>query len=268
MKLELTNGYRLHFEEFSRILGFLNTQTSRKIIPRIEIIQSLGMSIRQYESLSSIMVAFGLIKPATFVLTEFGKTVSNKDLFFEKTDTIWLLHYIASSNPKWIVWHRLITQVFPNNTTINSDISRKYFNDLSEKYSLMSLERKVPKEINAVLYAYTETHFLKLNYLSKTGLGQYRKEIPEKVTIYPFLFAILHFLEMQGIKQTAVTTEEIIESMTSPGAVFHLNKKMVIDLFHQLNESSFVNLETFGELYQLRFSEGLNKLTILNAIYS
>lgn len=195
IKLELTNGYRIHFEEVSRILGFLKTQPSRNIVPRSEIIQSLGMFIRQYESLSSIMVACGLIKPATFVLTDLGKTIANKDLFFEKIDTIWLLHYMASSNPKWIVWHRLITQIFPNNDLINADVSRKYFDDLSNTYSARSLEKKVPKEINAILYAYSETHFLKLNFISKTGLGKYKKETPVMVSASPFLYAILHFLK-------------------------------------------------------------------------
>ncbi len=38
MKLQLTNGYHVHFDQISRILQYLLTTGSRKKIPRQEIV--------------------------------------------------------------------------------------------------------------------------------------------------------------------------------------------------------------------------------------
>jgi len=267
MKLELTNGYRLHFLEISRILGYLKEQKGRKIIPRLEIIEALGMSIRQYESLSSIMVALGLMKPGTFVLTQLGKTIAEKDLFFEKEETLWLMHYTISSNPKWVVWHRLVTQVFPNLSLISAPSCAPYFSDLSANYSARSLERKVPKEINAVLYAYSETHFLKLNFISKISIGQWKHEEPNKISPLPFLYCLLHSQEMDGIKSTGISLEEAVNRDLSPSKVLSLKSYEVELLFDQIHNTRFASLETFGELNQLRYAPGLTKQIILNEIF-
>jgi len=268
MKLELTNGYRLHFDEFSRILSYLKEQKGRKVIPRKEIIESIGMSIRQYESLSSIMVALGLIKPATFVLTELGEAISTYDLFFENEDSLWLMHYIASCNPKWVIWYRLVNQIFPNHKIIDMLVCMPYFQDLADHYSERSLERKIPKETQAVLYIYAETHFLKLNFLSKVKTGVYKTEIPNKVSALSFLYMILHYLEINNDPSTAIGINTITEGENGPGKVLNLDKSMVSIMFEKLDATRLVNLETFGDLYQLRISQGLTKEKVLNTIYT
>ena len=241
MKLELTNGYRLHFQELSRILGYINVQKGRKIIPRQEIILALGMSIRQYESLSSIMVALGLIRPSTFMLTSLGRSIAGKDLFFEKEETLWLMHYIVSSNPKYVIWHRLVTEVFANESLISAPSCTPYFSDLSEKYSARSLERKIPKEINAVLYAYSETQFLKLNLISKTTTGHWKREEPNKITPLPFLYTLLHHQEMIGHQSTGISMEEILSNEFSPIKVLYLKRYEVELLFDQLHNTRLAN---------------------------
>lgn len=268
MKLELTNGYRLHFEEISRILSYLKEQKGRKIIPRQEIIENIGMSIRQYESLSSIMVALGLIKPAIFLLTELGKAISTHDLFFENENSLWLMHYTASCNPKWVIWYRLINQVFPNHKNIDTQVCMPYFQDLENHYSPRSLERKVPKEIQAVLYIFAETHFLKLNYLSKVKTGIYKIEMPNEVSTLSFLYMIMHYLQITNDPSTAIGVNTIAEGENSPGKVLNLDKSMVSILSEKLDATRLVNLEAFGDLYQIRLSQGLNKEKILQSIYN
>ena len=268
MKLELTNGYRLHFEELSRILSYLRVQKGSNIIPRQEIIESIGMSMRQYESLSSIMVALDLIKPSTFKLTEFGSFVADNDLFFEKEDTLWILHFNASSNPKWVIWHRLVNEIFPNHGNIDTQVCLPYFQDLAANYSERSLERKVPKELHAVFYIYAETHFLKLNYLSKVKTGIYKTETPNEVSSLSFLYMILHYLEMTKDPSTAIGIKTLTKNENSPGKVLNIDSSSVSILFENLNSTRLVNLESFGDLYQLRLTQGLNKKKVLNQIYS
>ena len=115
IKLQLTNGYYLHFDQVTRILQYANNQIERKKIPRFEIIDALGMTLKQFENLSSICVGLGLTTPRTFVLTELGKTIARHDLFFDNIATLWILHHVISSEPKWVVWNRLINKVFNEN---------------------------------------------------------------------------------------------------------------------------------------------------------
>ncbi len=61
-KLQLTNGYYLHFDQISRIVQYAYEQIPRKKIPRDEIIDTLGMPLRQFTNLSSICVGVGLNK--------------------------------------------------------------------------------------------------------------------------------------------------------------------------------------------------------------
>jgi len=226
------------------------------------------MSIRQFESLSSIMVALGLIKPSTFVLTTLGENISSKDLFFEKMETLWIMHYTISTNPKYVIWHRLVTQVFLKETMISAPICIPYFSDLSENYSARSLERKVPKEINAVLYAYSETEFQKLNFISKIATGLWKREEPQKITTLPFLYALLHHQELIGLQSTGFSLEETFNTALSPGKVLNLKKYEVELLFDQLHNTRFAKLETFGGLNQLRYAHGLTKQIIINEIYN
>ena len=75
MKLQLTNGYHVHFDQISRILQYLLTTGNRKKIPRQEIVATLGLSDRQVENLISVSVGFGLVKSRTSVLTPLGKII-------------------------------------------------------------------------------------------------------------------------------------------------------------------------------------------------
>ena len=91
MKLQLTNGYQIHFNQITRILQCSFTKKVQKKIPRIEFLADLGMSERQFENLSSVSVGLGLIKRATFVLTTLGKTIAENDIFFDSKS--WSTYY-------------------------------------------------------------------------------------------------------------------------------------------------------------------------------
>ena len=95
MKLQLTNGYHVHFDQISRILQYLLTAGSRKKIPRQEMVATLGLSDRQVENLISVSVGFGLVKSRTSVLTPLGKIIEEKDGYFDVSDAVdYPLHYI------------------------------------------------------------------------------------------------------------------------------------------------------------------------------
>jgi len=166
MKLQLTNGYHVHFDQISRILQYLLTAGSRKKIPRQEIVATLGLSDRQVENLISVSVGFGLVKSRTSILTPLGKIIAEMDGHFERIETLWIIHYIISSNPEWVVWYRIVNQIIPmNDHIVISEVALSYFSDLKSSFSERTLKEKLPGEIGAVLQSYVQSSLARLNLL-------------------------------------------------------------------------------------------------------
>jgi hypothetical protein len=268
MKLQLTNGYHVRFDQISRILQYLLTTGSRKKIPRQEIVATLGLSDRQVESLISVSVGFGLVKSRTSILTPLGKIIAEKDVYFERIETLWIVHYIISSNPEWVVWYRIVNQILPmNDRIVISEVALPYFSDLKSSFSERTLKEKLPGEIGAVLQSYVQSFLSRLNLLRKEQTGVYHRDTPVDIPSLPFLYQLLHFKEMHAISASAMSIEEIEKGKDSPGAVLNLPEYMFRDLLNRLHDSGLVRWEQFGDLDQVRFSEELTLAEVLYRIY-
>jgi len=268
LKLQLTNGYHVHIGQISRILQYLLSVEGRKKIPRQEIVKTLGFSDRQVESIISMSVGFGLIKSRTSILTSLGKIISEKDVYFERIETLWIVHYIMSSNPEWVVWHRIVNQIIPmNDRIVISDVAMPYFADLKSSFSERTLKEKLPGEIGAVLQSYVQSSLSRLNLLRKEQTGIYHKETPADIPPLAFLYQLLHFKEMHAISASALPIAEIEKGKDSPGVVLSLPEFMLRDLLNRLHDSGLVRWEQFGDLDQVRFSEDLTLTAVLYRIY-
>jgi len=267
MKLQLTNGYILRFDQVSRILQYSLEQYGRKRIPRPEFLTLLGMSERQFENLSSICVALGLIKRSSFVLTDLGKTITEQDIHFDNIDILWIIHYVISSEPKWIVWNRLINKVISENKKINTDIASPYYKDLSSQFSEKTIKNKLPQEIISSLNAYGEQLFSRLKIIEKVKMGEYIRTEPTLIEPLPFLYCMLYYRDINSPNATGIVIKDIINAPNSLGKVLFLPEYKANDLINRLHDMKLVRIETFGDLDQIRFAEGISKEGILKKIY-
>lgn len=268
MKLQLTNGYHVHFDQISRILQYLLTAGSRKKIPRQEIVTTLGLSDRQAGNLISVSVGFGLVKSRTSILTALGKIIAEKDGYFERIETLWIIHYIVSSNPEWVVWYRIVNQIIPmNDHIVISEVALPYFSDLKSSFSERTLKEKLPGEIGAVLQSYVQSSLARLNLLRQEQTGIYHKDTPVDIPPLAFLYHLLHFRKMHAISASALPIEEIENGKNSPGMVLNLPEYVFRDLLNRLHDSGLVRWEQFGDLDQVRFSENMTLTEVLYRIY-
>jgi hypothetical protein len=213
-------------------------------------------------------VGFGLIKSRTSILTSLGKIIAEKDVYFERIETLWIVHYIISSNPEWVVWHRIVNQIIPmNDRIVISDVAMPYFADLKSSFSERTLKEKLPGEIGAVLQSYVQSSLSRLNLLRKEQTGVYHKETPVEIPPLAFLYQLLHFKEIYVISASALTIAEIEKGKDSPGAVLSLPEYMLRDLLNRLHDSGLVRWEQFGDLDQVRFPEELTLTAVLYRIY-
>ena len=266
-KLQLTNGYKLEFDQVTRILQYTQEQNSFKKIPRQKFVNALGITLMQCKNLSSICVGLDIIRPITLVLTPLGTAVAQNDIFFDNISSLWILHYIISSESKWLVWNRIINKIIPENDNISSNIAKPYFDDLKDSFSEHAITKKLVIEIRSVFNAYCEQKFSRLQILKKVSTGNYQKDEVVQIEPLPFLYCLLHFRDKVYPDATALTIEDIIKPENSPGRVLFLDDYNVQKLLSKLHDLSLIRIENFGDLDQIRFAEEATKEVVLNKIY-
>ncbi len=268
MKLQFTNGYRPRFDQITRILQFLHSQEGRRKIPPQEIVAALGIPDKQVENLTSMMTGFGLVRPRVSLLTNFGRAVIQSDPYFDKLETLWIIHYIVSSNPEWVVWYRIINLVLPAQDHFEIDlVSKQYFSDLAIHFSERTISEKLPKEVGAVFAAYTRSELSHLEILTAEGTGNFIKSNAVDVPALAFLFCLAHFREQYVPGSSALNIEEVCRADNSPGKVLLLSECQVRSQLGDLHNAGLVRLEQLANLDQVRLADDLTTEFVLQKIY-
>jgi len=268
MKLQFTNGYRPRFDQISRILQFLLTQGDKKKISRQEIVSALGIPENQVENLTSMMTGFGLARPRVTTLTPFGKAVIQSDPYFDKIETLWIIHFIVSSNPEWVVWYRVINTVLSSQDHYSVEqVSNRYFSDLAIHFSERTVSEKLPKEVGAVFAAYSRSELSHLGILEAEGTGNFKKSNPIEVPDLAFLFCLLYYRDEHLPGSSAINTEDVCLAEYSPGRVLNLPEYQVRTILGNLHNAGLVRLEQLANLDQVRLSDSLTQESVLERVY-
>jgi hypothetical protein len=268
MKLQFTNGYRPRFDQISRIMQYLLSQEGRKRILREDIIGALGIPDKQIENLTSMMTGFGLINPRISTLTDFGKAVAQNDPYFEKDETLWIIHYIVSSNPDWVVWYRVVNSAIPMQDRLSVEkVSEQYFSDLAIHFSERTISQKLPKEVGAVLATYARTELARLNILEQEKTGTFLRSSPIEISASAFLFCILYFRDKYSPGSSALNTEELCTGENSPGRVLNIPENQVRSMLSNLHDMGLIRLEQFANLDQVRIPDTTTQETVISRIY-
>ena len=268
MKLQFTNGYRPRFDHISRILQYLLTQGDKKKISRQEIVSALGIPENQVENLTSMMTGFGLVRPRITTLTPFGRAVIKSDPYFEKIETLWILHFVVSSNPEWVVWYRVINTVLSSQDHYSVEqVSNRYFSDLAIHFSERTVSEKLPKEVGAVFAAYSRSELLHLGILEVEGTGNFIKSNPVEIPDLAFLFCLLYYRDEYSPGSSAINTEDACLAEYSPGRVLNLPEYQVRTILGNLHNAGLVRLEKLANLDQVRLSDSMTQESVLERIY-
>ncbi|MDP9315050.1 MAG: DUF4007 family protein [Chloroflexota bacterium] len=252
-KLQLSNGYTVDFERLARLLNAVSQEQTGRF-SSVELAGAVGVADRHMEGLCSIAQALGLVKKMTYKPTPLGQLVQTHDPFFDDLGTLWFLHYVISSNPGNIIWHRMVTEILPSNRVVSRAQARMVFDDLRESISEASIKKHVLKELNIVLDAYTQQHFARLAYLRDDDSGyaiSYRESVP------PLILAasIARFRDYYRPGATAITVRDLLEAPHSPGVVFHMGEDRMRPALEELKVQPSFSLESRADLDQVRLAD-------------
>jgi predicted transcriptional regulator len=268
MKLQFTNGYRPRFDQISRILQYLLAKGHVKKVSRTQIVSELAIPNRQAENLISMMTGFGLVNPRATTLTPLGQAIVKSDPYFERIETLWTLHYIVSSNSDYIVWYRIINEILPVQDTLSVDkISEQYFSDLKIYYSEKTITEKLPKEVGAVLAAYSRSELAKLGLLTESGYGDFEKAKPVEVPDLSFLYCLVHYRDHFSPGSTAISNTDAFRAEHSPGKVLNLPEYQVRAAVERLHYAGLIRIEKLANLDQIRLSDDLTREFVLEKLY-
>lgn len=265
-KLQLSNSYPVDFDQLAQLLHVI-CRDARGRIPVTDIAMRIGLPMRQVENLGSIAQALGLLRPIVYKPSTLGQLIESSDPFFDDLGTLWFLHYVISSDPRHIVWYRIINDIIPTRRRVTRDQIREALDDLRQRFTEYSVKKHVLKEVNTVLDAYTNQRFARLAYLRVDGEWYslaYREPIPALVLIA----SIFYFRDQQRPGDTAVTITDLLTAPNSPGVVFQLSEDRLRAQLEELRTLPGLSLESRADLDQLRLTDSITAEEWMHRYYA
>ena len=266
--LEFTRGFYVHFDQISRILSLVTQSPDRSRFYRAELAEATGLSEIQAGVQAKIAAAMGLLLPISYRLTDFGRLVSDYDLFFEDTGTLWVCHYALSAEPKRLLWNHVINCLLPTGQTYSPPEVRETLGFLAETHSARTLQRKVLKEVGSIFNAYTEQAFRQLHYLRQTADRVYAlTDSPAPVPPGAFLAILLLYRDRFQPGASGLEVPTICTADQSPGRLLHLSEARVRALLNELHEAGRLTIEAKANLDQVRFRPGQTWVDAMQSYY-
>jgi hypothetical protein len=267
-KLQLSNGYHLRFNQVSRILGSISGREHQSRVTREDLMEDTGLSSVHIKNLCSMAVGIGLIKRISYNLLPLGELIVQHDRFFDDRGTLWACHYRLGSNPRNLVWQRLVNRILPELDQVTTEAARAYFADLEGEYSEKSMEKHLSKELQICYNAYTDQALARLRYLEEVEANTYALRIGH-APLDPLilLFAIYDYRDRFSPGATAVEIPPLCQAENSPGRVFDLRQSRLREILDRLHRGGHLTIERQADLDQVTLPDGGSALSALEAYY-
>ena len=221
-----------------------------------------------------------------FKLTDFGKMIFSKkdsfDPYLEKSETLWLLHWMLASDPTLTTWYYIFN--YHQSIVINKD---KLLSDIVSvgkfsKWRGMSANT-IKRDIDCFMRTYTfsnkkgevtedsiECPLAELGLIFSTySKGEYEIQRGPKLTLSDKIFE--YALNDYWSKQTnqIITFEKLMYDYGSPGKVFQLDEKSMEEYLEKLeNEGkNFVFNRGAGGLRQITKVKKISEVQLLKNCY-
>ena len=240
----------------------------------------LGVGKNMVSSIKYWLQATKLIKPKSdkgFESTKLGDSVfgdNGFDPYLEDEGTIWLIHWLLSSNPDqatgWFWFFNNFHKQEFSSEEVASSLVDYVAQNITTKFSKTTLKN----DAKAVLRMYGRSNnnskgvveealdspLSTLGLVSQSLIGKtYKSQQGERknLPIHIFGYAIIEYMQSLKIKQSPI--DELMyskELVASPGAVFRLSENSLITKLEML-------ANTFPDNFEVRETAGIHQFYIL-----
>ncbi len=265
-RIQVTNSFPIQFSYLSQFLQFALQNSDKPTINRSEYTSHLGLTGRHSQALSSVAFALDLIYPRKLTITSLGKVIAEGDPYIDYVGTILLLHYVVSSNKKWLIWNTLMNEIFPNKQHITQNEAKASFYHLSDRLTKYTVTSKIPREVTVVLDAYSTKGFSKLSLIKKQGdsfVFQKTTQLsPEILTAITLIFK-----QRYRTNTSAISIESLTKESNSPGRILNMDEDIMRKVLEQAKNKELLYIERKADLDQIRFREGVTVEDLLKRYY-
>jgi len=262
-KIQTLNGFNMYFDQVTSV--FKAKYESDQNINLDQLSNIIGFNRRKSRIILNFLADLGLSQKRTLKGTRLGEIIYKYDDFLQQEATLWLLHYLQSTNEYLIIWNRVMNHLFNVDQVTREDLLA-LFEDLKDSLSDYTYKHHIGKEIRIILDAYTNQRLSKLNLL-ETEDDHYtvhrNSDIPDLI----LLCAIIFYRDQHYPGATAVDINELCTANNSPGKIFILDEHIIRSKIESLKNKGIINIESRGDLDQIRFREELNIEAILEEYY-
>lgn len=259
-----------------------------------ELMITMGIGKNMAKSVRHWLEATSLVNPPTdngHDLSEIGRIIlsDDGDMYLEKSMSIWLLHFLLTSNftkaTSWyflfnvypnrtftkerlqeavIAWCRELDLPVPSANTLKRDIQA-----LVGMYSSSAQTRE--KDLQAILASpMRELNLLTDHYEDGSIVYSFRHVAPGEISEDVFSFSLLYYLESIGLPES-ISFAEILEAYGSPARIFRFSENLLAKYllsFGRRSDHPYKYNTTAGtkQLLKSRF-EGFSIESFLASIY-
>lgn len=246
-----------------------------------QAMQELGIGKNMVDSLRYWLKATNLIKATLkgFVLTNTAHTILKKDPYFERDGTLFLIHYLLTTNKEdATAWHWFfnffsatefeklsLTNAFYSYIQIKTD--RQIRNTTLEKdlTCLLKMYQAVEYTGNKTPETQTPSPFTKYGWIAKKGESFTRNKLNVNdfnVHIFAHILSIFREKNLKGSE--SVKLEDLCLKENSPGRIFQFSLEEMNDLIDLCSKKSYLTYSRTGGYFIVQFNKPQLKKALPN----
>ena len=230
---------------------------SREDAPvKLGVGKNMVRAIKFWGIANKIFQVQGAQKNTTIIPTDMGHFIFNDkglDPYIEKSDTLWLLHWLLFSPPcRLPVWWIIMNEFSATNIKID-DVTESVINRVTNIPEWHTPSPKsIKKDINVFIHTYTtmqnklsiedylDCPFRQLHMIKQNSRDMMRFVFGKKFGMSPLMtaFACLDFIDKMGITSKSVSVSRLATEAGSVGNIFKIQENDLAELLSNACEFS------------------------------
>lgn len=265
-KIQILNGFKLYFDQISNI--FKSRYDSEDKINLDILSEKTGLNRRKTRIILNFLSDIGFSEKRTLKKTELGKIIFENDCYLEDIGTLWLMHYMGSINENLIIWNRFINTISYMEHFTPEEIMMEYV-ELKESMSEYTYKHHVRKELSNIIDAYVNQRLSNLLIIEKNTENENIYEVMKNQEIPDLIFmaTCIKFRDKYLQGATSLEIREICNAQNSPGKILFLDENAVRNKLDLLKKNRLIEIESRGDLDQIRFGLETSFEDILRKYY-
>mgnify|MGYP001019020213 CR=1 FL=1 len=263
-KIQVLNGFNMYFDQITSV--FKTMYEAEESIALNQLSAITGLNRRKARIILNFLADLGFSQKRSLNKTNMGSIIYKHDEFLQNEGTLWLMHYLQSTNEYMLIWNRVMNALYGKEKVTRYEMD-SLFEDLQGQVSDYTYKHHISQEVRVLLDAYCNQRFSKLNLLKKED-DYYIIHRNSDVHDFILLCVIILYRDIHYTGATALNIDEVCNANNSPGRIFILDEHIMRKRLERLKNKGMINIESRGDLDQIRFKEEIVFEKVLERYYN